>query len=324
MFESGYSLGLSAMVKAGLICLAATATELSPISYPPVGVVKRALFRSGMSALGTLSLPKVDGSDKGNGNDEVGSGICSSGGVPIDDILDRGARINVDGVADHIRATDALVRGSIIGGGGSGVNIGNGIRNCGNGYDVGKTEDSGGVVVHDLSTIVTRVSNLLCISGRQGAKVSPLSLLSLPINLFSALRLSAMVKAGLICLAATATELSPISYPPVGVVKRALFRSGMSASGTLSLPKVDGSDKGNGNDEVGSGICSSGGVPIDDILDRGARINVDGVADHIRATDALVRGSIIGGGGSGVNIGNGIRNCGNGYDVGKTEDSGGV
>nr|GFD59251.1 hypothetical protein [Tanacetum cinerariifolium] len=32
------------------------------------------------------------------------------------------------------------------GGGSSGVNIGNGIRNGGNGYDVGKTRDSGGVV----------------------------------------------------------------------------------------------------------------------------------------------------------------------------------
>nr|GEX14457.1 putative reverse transcriptase domain-containing protein [Tanacetum cinerariifolium] len=40
----------------------------------------------------------------------------------------------------------------------------------------------------------------------------------------------------------------------VGVVKQALFRSGMSASGTLSLLEVDGSNKGNGNDEVGSGI----------------------------------------------------------------------
>nr|GFD28170.1 hypothetical protein [Tanacetum cinerariifolium] len=63
------------MVKAGLICLAAATTELSPISYPPVRVVKRALFRSGMSALGILSLPEVDGSGKGNGNDEVGSGV---------------------------------------------------------------------------------------------------------------------------------------------------------------------------------------------------------------------------------------------------------
>nr|GFB12386.1 hypothetical protein [Tanacetum cinerariifolium] len=30
-------------------------------------------------------------------------------------------------------------------------------------------------VVHDLSAIITGVSNLLCISGRQGAKISPLS-----------------------------------------------------------------------------------------------------------------------------------------------------
>nr|GFC65153.1 hypothetical protein [Tanacetum cinerariifolium] len=47
------------------------------------------------------------------------------------------------------------------------------------------------------------------------------------------------------------------SYPPVGVVKRAFFRSGMSASGIPSLQEVDGSNKGNGNDEVGSGIESS-------------------------------------------------------------------
>nr|GFA33154.1 hypothetical protein [Tanacetum cinerariifolium] len=85
-------------------------------------------------------------SNKGNGNDEVGSGIGNSGGVPIGGILNRGARINVDGAADLIRTIDALVQGSIIGGcNGSGVNIGNGIRNGGNGYDVGKTKDSGGV-----------------------------------------------------------------------------------------------------------------------------------------------------------------------------------
>nr|GFB63454.1 hypothetical protein [Tanacetum cinerariifolium] len=78
-----------------------------------------------------------------------------------------------------------------------------------------------------------------------------LSLLSLPINLSLALRLSAMVKAGLIYLAAAATELSPTSYPPMGVVKRALLRSGMSASGILSLPEVDGSDKGETGDSGG-------------------------------------------------------------------------
>nr|GEY38544.1 hypothetical protein [Tanacetum cinerariifolium] len=99
-----------------------------------------------MPALGTLSLPEVDGSNKGNGNDEVGSGIGNSGGVPIGGVLDRGARINVHGAADLIRTIDALVRGSIIGGdGGSEVNIGNGIRNGGNGYDVGETENSDGV-----------------------------------------------------------------------------------------------------------------------------------------------------------------------------------
>nr|GFC60046.1 hypothetical protein [Tanacetum cinerariifolium] len=150
--------------------------------------------------------------------------------------------------------------------------------------------------VHDLSTIITRVSNLLRISGRQG----------------------------LIYLAAATTELSPTSYPPVGVVKRALFQSGMFASGILSLQEVDGSNKGNGNDVVGSGIGNSGGVSIGGVLDHGARMNVDGAADLIRTIDALVRGSIIGGGGSGVNIGNGVRNGGNGYDVGATGDSGGV
>nr|GFC20186.1 hypothetical protein [Tanacetum cinerariifolium] len=99
----------------------------------------------------------------------------------------------------------------------------------------------------------------------------------------------------------------------------------MSVSGILSLPEVDGSNKGNGNDVVGSGIGNSGGVPIGGVLDCGARINVDGAADLIRTIDALVRGSIIGGGGSsGVNIGNGIRNGGNGYDVGETGDSDGI
>nr|GEW63034.1 hypothetical protein [Tanacetum cinerariifolium] len=107
----------------------------------------------------------------------------------------------------------------------------------------------------------------------------------------------------LICLAA-ATELSPTSYPPVGVVKRVLFRSGMSASGIPSLQEVDSSNKGNGNDEVGSGIGNSGGDPIGGVLDSGARINVDGATDLIRTIDALMRGSIIGGGGgSEVNIG---------------------
>nr|GFD37261.1 hypothetical protein [Tanacetum cinerariifolium] len=33
---------------------------------------------------------------------------------------------------------------------------------------------------------------------------------------------------------------------------RALFRSGMSASGILSLPEEDGIDEGNGNDEIES------------------------------------------------------------------------
>nr|GEZ68388.1 hypothetical protein [Tanacetum cinerariifolium] len=69
------------------------------------------------------------------------------------------------------------------------------------------------------------------------------------------LSLQAMVKVGLICLVAVpATELSPISYLLVGVVKRALFQRGMSASGILSLPEVDGIDEGNRNDEVGSGV----------------------------------------------------------------------
>nr|GFC46605.1 hypothetical protein [Tanacetum cinerariifolium] len=74
------------------------------------------------------------------------SGIGNSSGIPIGGVLDRGARINVYGAADLIRTIDALVRGSIIcSGGGSGVNIGNGIRNGGNGYDVSETGDSDGV-----------------------------------------------------------------------------------------------------------------------------------------------------------------------------------
>nr|GEZ86247.1 hypothetical protein [Tanacetum cinerariifolium] len=95
----------------------------------PVGVVKRVLFR-------------------------ISSGIGNSGGVPIGGVLDSGARINVDGAADLIRTIDSLVLGSIIGGGGgSGVNIGNGIRNGGNGYDVDETGDSGGVgMASNLST----------------------------------------------------------------------------------------------------------------------------------------------------------------------------
>nr|GFB97693.1 hypothetical protein [Tanacetum cinerariifolium] len=138
----------SSTVKAGLICLAAATTELSPTSYPPVRVVKRAFFRSGMSASGIPYLQEVDGSNKGNGNDEVGSGTGNSGGV-----LDSGAKINVDGAADLIRTIDALVRGSITSGSGIGVNIGNGIRNGGNGYDVGETGDSGGVdMASNLST----------------------------------------------------------------------------------------------------------------------------------------------------------------------------
>nr|GFA00104.1 hypothetical protein [Tanacetum cinerariifolium] len=148
------SSGSPSTVKAGLICLAAAATELSPTSYPPVGVVKRALFRSGMSYSGVLSLPEVDGSNKCNGNDEVGSGIGNSDGVPIGGVLNRDARINVDVVADLIRTIDALVRGSIIGeDGGSGVNIGNGTRNDGNRYDVSETRDSDGVgMTSNLST----------------------------------------------------------------------------------------------------------------------------------------------------------------------------
>nr|GEW74501.1 reverse transcriptase domain-containing protein [Tanacetum cinerariifolium] len=99
----------------------------------------------------------------------------------------------------------------------------------------------------------------------------------------------------------------------------------MSTSGIPSLQEVDGSNKGSGSDEVGSGIGNSGGVPIDGVLDSGARINVDGAVDLIRTIDDLVRESIIGGGGgSGVNIGNGVRNGVNGYDVGETGDSGGV
>nr|GFC61319.1 hypothetical protein [Tanacetum cinerariifolium] len=83
-----------------------------------------------------------------------GSGIGNSGGVPIGGVLDSGAKINVDGAAVLIRTIDALVQGSIIGGGdGSGVNIGNGIRNGGNGYDVGETRDSSGVgMTSNLST----------------------------------------------------------------------------------------------------------------------------------------------------------------------------
>nr|GFA13683.1 hypothetical protein [Tanacetum cinerariifolium] len=174
-------------------------------------------------------------------------------------------------------------------------------------------------VQHPFECARAGYASSVCLHHRSAVSVS------LPINLSSALRLSAMVKAGLIRLAAITTELSPTSYPPVGVVKRALFQSSMSASGTLSLPEVDGSNKGNRNDE-GSGIGNSGGVPIGGVLDRGARINVNGMADLIRAIDALVRGSIVGGGGggSGVNINYGIRNGGNGYDVGETGDSGGV
>nr|GFA17058.1 hypothetical protein [Tanacetum cinerariifolium] len=129
----------------------------------------------------------------------------------------------------------------------------------------------------------------------------------------------------LICLAATATELSPTLYPPVGVVKRTLFLSGVSASGIPSLQEVNGSNKGNGNDEVGSGIGNSDGFLIGGVLDSGAKINVNGSTDLIRTIDALAQGSILGGGGgSGVNIGDGIRNGGNGYDVSETRDSGGV
>nr|GFD12186.1 hypothetical protein [Tanacetum cinerariifolium] len=77
-----------------------------------------------MSALGIPSLQEVDGSNKGNGNDKVCSGIGNSGGVSVGGVLDSGTRINVDGVADLIKTIDARVRGSIIGGGdGSGVNI---------------------------------------------------------------------------------------------------------------------------------------------------------------------------------------------------------
>nr|GEY15328.1 hypothetical protein [Tanacetum cinerariifolium] len=91
-----------------------------------------------MFALGILSLPKVDGSNKGNGNDVVGSGI------------------------------DALVQESIIGGGGGGsrVNIGNGITNSGNGYDVGETRDGGGVVNALLPILTTQITNEL---GQNGA-----------------------------------------------------------------------------------------------------------------------------------------------------------
>nr|GFC58134.1 hypothetical protein [Tanacetum cinerariifolium] len=80
--------------------------------------------------------------------------LLSLGGVPIGGVLNSGARINVDGAANLIRTIDALVQGSIIGGGGDGgVNIGNGIRNGGNGYDVDETGDSGGVgMASNLST----------------------------------------------------------------------------------------------------------------------------------------------------------------------------
>nr|GFA79496.1 hypothetical protein [Tanacetum cinerariifolium] len=85
--------------------------------------------------LGILSLPEVDSSNKCNGNDEVGSGIGNSGGVPIGGVLDCGARINVNGAADLIRTIDALVRGSIIGGGGgSGVNIARNTSSAGGRY----------------------------------------------------------------------------------------------------------------------------------------------------------------------------------------------
>nr|GFC32236.1 hypothetical protein [Tanacetum cinerariifolium] len=68
-------------------------------------------------------------------------GIGNIGGVPISGVLDRGARINVDGAADLTKTIDALVRGS------------NGIRNGGNRYDVGETEDSDGVgMTSNLST----------------------------------------------------------------------------------------------------------------------------------------------------------------------------
>ncbi|GKF09587.1 hypothetical protein Tco_0043811, partial [Tanacetum coccineum] len=46
------------------------------------------------------------------------------------------------------------------------------------------------------------------------------------------------------CLAAPAAELSPISYPGAGVVRQALFRGGILASGTSVMGEADGSDKG--------------------------------------------------------------------------------
>nr|GFC38304.1 hypothetical protein [Tanacetum cinerariifolium] len=120
-------------------------------------------------ASGIPSLQEVDGSNKGNGNDEVGSGIGNSGRVPIDGVLNSGAKINVDGATDLIRTIDALVRGSIIGGGGGGgggVNIDNGIRNGGNGYDVGETRDSSGVgMASNLSTSDFE-GNGICICGQ--------------------------------------------------------------------------------------------------------------------------------------------------------------
>nr|GEW55592.1 uncharacterized mitochondrial protein AtMg00810-like [Tanacetum cinerariifolium] len=118
------------------------------------------------------------GNNKGNGSDEVGSGIGNNGDVPIGGVLDSDARINVDGVADLIRTIDALVRGSIIvaDAGHRSVLSNHRVRPMTPLVPLNfKGRSSGSLLVHDLSTIITGASNILRISGRQGAKISPLS-----------------------------------------------------------------------------------------------------------------------------------------------------
>ncbi|GKE22663.1 hypothetical protein Tco_1434175 [Tanacetum coccineum] len=74
-------------------------------------------------------------------------------------------------------------------------------------------------------------------------------------------------------------------------------------SGTSALQSVEGRSKG--GDDVGNGICKSGGVPnggVSDgsIPDRGAKMYVDGAKALIMAIDTLVCGSTIGGGSGSV------------------------
>nr|GFB08474.1 hypothetical protein [Tanacetum cinerariifolium] len=83
------------------------------------------------------------------------SGSSEASFLPKRNVRLRNTLSTRNGAADLIRTIDALVRGSIIGGGGGGseVNIGNGIRNGGNGYDVGETGDSGDIgMASNLST----------------------------------------------------------------------------------------------------------------------------------------------------------------------------